>query len=259
MQCSFSLATSSSSTSSDETVDQLDIEMNVIEWIATLEHGFVNDKQGLMKDEEGRLKVVATKPIGKGEMLLQVPWEVMITGEVEDDADLNCHLVHNLARELFEEQPNPYTNYLKTRKRHGIPSDFSDLGKEMLVDILSYSSELPPEDPFSWLEDDWYGHCQGDPSNDKLKQASMLAVQYSYNGVMVPVYDMYRHRNGPKYYNTFVVWDPESKGMVLAALREIEEGEELYQSINQCYNCDQETYQFYGASGELCTGVVESL
>ncbi|CAJ1961982.1 unnamed protein product [Cylindrotheca closterium] len=239
---------------------------NLIAWISTLDHGFFNDKQGLVDGN----KLVATKPIKKGELLLQVPWDAILMDENVLQAEINCDLVHRLAHELAaaaaattttknnDEETNPYIQYLALRKRHQIPSDFTDFGKEILMDLLSYTtSELPPQEPFSWLDEDWYGKdgCQGDPSDDVAKQAAMLYVQLQYNDMMVPIYDFYRHRNGPKYYNTFVVRDMNNnnnnnnnnKGMQVAALRDIEVGEELHQSINQCHDC-HESYQMYGSS-----------
>lgn len=227
----------------------LEDAQNVIDWISSLENGFFNDKQRLTLLDNGKMAMIADKPIPRGEMLLQVPWETMIVGEENPDevGDLNCNLVHTLAQAM--EDVTPYTHYLKNRKRHEIPSDFSDFGKEILMDILSYTPELPPSEPFSWLEDDWYGSCHGDASDESLKHAAMLSVQLQSNGVMVPVYDLYRHRNGP-YYNTFVRWEPQEKGMQLYALKDIQEGEELHQSHNQCYDCDKELYKYYGAAGK---------
>lgn len=228
---------------------------DVISWISSLNGGVFNPKQKLVDGN----KLVATQPIQKGELLLQLPWDAVLMEENVLQAEINCDLVHRLANELSllannqtDTETNPYIRYLASRKRHQIPSDFTEFGKEVLMDLLSYdaSTELPPSEPFSWLDEDWYDACQGDVKDDTAKQAAMLYVQLQYNDMMIPAYDFYRHRNGPKYYNTFAVRDVNDKnGMRVHALRDINVGEELHQSINQCHDC-HESYSMYGAPGK---------
>merc|ERR1719343_853975 len=94
---------------------------------------------------------------------------------------------------------------------------------------------VPPNYATTWLEEDWYEDCDGDPTDDLSAKAAMLVVSRADDDLLVPVYDMYNHRNG-KYYNTFM---KAVRGELyqVTARRDIQPGEQLYNSYNMCDNC----------------------
>ena len=160
---------------------------------------------------------------------------------------LNCATARTLADEMrLAEQSKfaPYVLYLKDTQPPGVlPSVWSDAGQELLSEVAlgGPSEHLPPVQLLDWMQDDWYGVCQGDPADE---HAATLVVQRSWDENLIPVYDMINHRNG-KWLNTDS--DPIREGdrVTVRAIRNIAADEQLYISYNFCRDC-QGRYERYG-------------
>ena len=200
-------------------------------------------------DPASMLGVFATADIAKGEVLVSIPWDTLIhSGETVTDPDpLTCGTVRNLANEMRKGDDSkfaPYTKYLMSQKVGQLPSAWSKEGKLLFKEVLG--EELPPADPVSWLEEDWRQDCQG--STDPLdEQAALLVVSRSEDDLMLPIYDMYAHRNGK--YNNVDNNREEGKRFYLSANRDVSKGEQLYNSYNMCNNCGGRANS-YGTPGK---------
>jgi hypothetical protein len=239
-----------------ETVDH-----GLVDWLNSREGGYFNPKQKVRRedpeDPTSMVGVFATESIEEGALLCQVPWVNLITPDTHDDPEDAgeeigyCRTVRNLAREMRlgkESEFAPYVSCLQSQKEGQIPSAWSDAGKEFLIEILGgIDQRIPPESPVSWLETMWYGDCDASRNDAVATNAAILVVQRADDDIMVPLYDMYNHRNG-RWYNS------RSKTNVgvnhqLRAGRTIEAGEQIYNSYNMCDECGGRSEK-YGTPGK---------
>eukprot|EP00957_Ditylum_brightwellii_P071372 5426024-Ditylum_brightwellii.AAC.1 len=90
----------------------------------------------------------------------------------------------------------PYVEYLLDSQPPGqIPSAWSDAGKALLEEVLGRDRVLPPFHPTTTLTEEWYGECNG--SHDPVElHAAQLVIQRAWDNLLIPIYDMFNHRNG---------------------------------------------------------------
>jgi hypothetical protein len=208
----------------------------VIEWFEAREgtklHPKVEIRREVPADPSSVLGAFATDDIAKGEILVSIPWDLMIHAgyNVDDPPPLVCDTARNLAIELRKGDESdfaPYIRYLMSQKTGQLPSAWSEAGQDLLREVLG--EELPPSEAMTWLEHDWREDCNG--STEALdEQAALLVVQRAEDDLMIPIYDMFSHRNG-KYHN---VDNNREQGVkfFLSAKRDIAKGEQIYNSYN---------------------------
>jgi len=241
------------------------LAVKLTSWLNSVEGGFFNVKQKVLpvnadSDDTAVFRgIFATEFIAKGDLLAQIPWEYIINDEESDDAlsekdnengVLKCGTARNLAKEMKQVQtlgkyikdPNaaskygPYIQYLLDQPSGMIPSDWSVKGRRIFQDVLGGTQQtIPPIYATSWKDDDWFNDCNGDPEDELGMKAAMLVVSRADDDLLVPVYDMYNHRNG-KYYNSHM---KVIRGVnyQVTARRDIQPGEQIYNSYNMCDEC----------------------
>jgi len=240
------------------------IPVLLTEWLNSVEGGFFNAKQEVRAIEaEGDGNsfhgIFAKEFIAKGDLLAQIPWEFIINDEESDpslsandydEAVLKCGTVRNLAREMKQVQTlgkyikdpqssskyGPYIQYLLDQPLGVIPSDWSVKGKAMFNEILGGSRRrIPPAYATTWVEEDWLQECHGSPNDELGAKAAVVVISRGDDDLLVPVYDMYNHRNG-NWYNTHM---KVSRGVnyQVTARKDIQPGEQIYNSYNMCDNC----------------------
>ena len=251
---------------SDHSKEQKEpLATKLTKWLDSVEGGYFNAKQEVrpVNDSSDGSNVFhgifAKEFIAKGDLLAEIPWAYIIT-DVEadpklsqhdfDEAVLKCGTARNLAKEMRQvltlgkyvkdqgtvSKYGPYIEYLLDQPSGVIPSDWSTSGKKMFQDILGGERQnIPPSYATTWLEEDWYEDCRGDPKDDLAAKAAMLVVSRADDDLLVPVYDMYNHRNG-KYYNTHMK-AVRGENYQVTARRDIQPGEQIYNSYNMCENC----------------------
>ena len=218
-------------------------------------------ESGNNNEKSSNLGVFAAANISEGEVLLVVPWKSIIHAgyTLEDPPPLVCETVLNLAKEMrkgSESDFAPYVNYLRTQKVGQIPSAWSDGGKQLLYRVLGRSIDkesgwartqrLPPKSPTSRLDVDWRQDCNG--STDPIdEQAAQLVIQRAEDDLMMPIYDMFSHRNG--WHNNVENNFREGEEFYLTAKRDIGQGEMLFNSYNQCTDCEGRAGR-YGTPGK---------
>lgn len=250
---------------SDHSTKQAEpIAFQLVKWLDSLPEGMFNAKQEIREanessDGEAFYGIFAKEFIPKGEVLAEIPWDAIINDEesdpklYENDVDgaiLKCGTVRNLLKEMKQVQTlgkyvedsnsaskyGPYIQYLLEQKPGVLPSAWSNPGIHMLTDVLGGQNQnLPPSYVATWLSDDWYGDCNGDPRDELAAKAAMLVVMRADDDLMVPVYDMYNHRNG-RYYNTDMIIN-RGTGYKVVASKDIQPGDQVYNSYNMCMQC----------------------
>jgi hypothetical protein len=228
----------------------------LVEWLRSQKGGFFNRKQVIRHEIPGdlasRLGIFAMERIEEGEIIAQVPWEIIIQEEDVEDEDnedglgeqvLSCSTVRKLAREMklgAKSAYAPYVQYLQSLERGQLPSSWSDQGKKLFLDVWGGedNQELIMES-FDYLHDIWYEICGGSKKDETSANAAMLVRQRGTNdGMMIPIYDLYTHRNG-HWYNTKIQVN-EGENVQILASRPIYAGEQIHNSYNECDNCVRE-------------------
>ena len=181
----------------------------------------------------------ATETIEEGEIIVRVPWELMVTAGFEYGGELPplvCETAKNLAEQMRLGDASayaPYTRFLSAQGRAALPSEWEPAAKNLFEEVLNDGAH-PPYFWGSWIAQDWLQDCSGSPDPQSVR-AAMHVVQRAQDDLLVPVYDLYQHRN-PPYYNTRAE-RLEGKAYVLRAARTIEKGEQIYLSHNMCNHC----------------------
>lgn len=218
------------------------IQNALVDWIRT-EGGYFHPKQEFRRqdpsDASSPYGIFATETIEQGEILTSVPWKCVLTAGTDMfDTNLHCHSIQKMMDEMKKVQNKeesaygPYVEYLLQRPPVDIPSTWSQEGRELLDKIVNHE-RLPPEYPSGWLED-WHDECHG--TDDAFQvQAAMLLVTRGDDDMMIPIYDLYNHRNG-KWHNTRNNVEEDVKHEISAS-RTIFKGEQIYNSYNHCTNC----------------------
>jgi hypothetical protein len=163
--------------------------------------------------------------------------------------------VNALVKELQlgnESKYAPYVEYLLDETNQlTIPSMYSQNGKRLLLQVLddmedTGDTRIPPVEPISWITDYWIGFCRADPNDYLGIKAATAVLQRSDDAILIPGYDAYNHRNG----NWTNIQSKEVTGHYyqITASRDIQAGEELYNTYNFCTNCGGRK-EAYGTPG----------
>jgi len=194
--------------------------------------------------------VFAKERIEKGDLLLSVPWELLIKADMDDENlgadhfvdDWRCELVDNLSREMTlgdDSSFAPYVHYLKGQERGQILGDYSRAAQHLLEEmtlITIPSFEIEAQTSAESL----MNTCGRD--DDISVHAYVLMEQRSEDDLMIPYYDMYNHRNG-RWLNTWINLLPGDRYDVISR-HAIEAGQEIYNSYNQCNKCGAKSQNF---------------
>ena len=241
----------------------MDVVQELIDWIEE-EDGYLNPKQEISlenpNDINSRFGIFATERIEEGELLAQIPWDIILPDDVlptelppNEDQRLNCETVQALVEEIKlkdESEYSPYVDYLLAQPKHRLPSSWSQKGKELFLKVLGgQHKDVLMDHSVDLLEYEWQGFCKGNHEDELGAQAALLVKEYSDDGLLIPINDLYSHRNGLWYNAKTAIVEGETYNWV--ATRTIEPGEQLHDSINQCEDCEGFDLE-YGFPGKKC-------
>lgn len=173
--------------------------------------------------------------------------------------NMACPTFRNLLREVLMDEASkmhPYFHYLYSARRT-LPAHFSKDAKKMLEQLLTKQSEedVPLLDS---IENDFllkhhFDLCDKLPSHKhtgafiEREAVARLIVQFAHNGLLIPTYDFYGHRNGI-HHNTKVL-TKKGEFVEIVASRKIEAGEGIYGSYSDCEGCDPK-HKHYDMAGK---------
>lgn len=142
------------------------LELGVLEWIHNAEGGYFNPKQELRRIEgstQSSAGIFAAETIEKGEVLMQVPSDLIIKSHLEEEGQMCCGTVEAVLKEMKlgeESKYHPYVMYLRSQPHDDLPSAWSEKGKELLYEIVGEERGkdprtsgfdcIPPEEPIEW-------------------------------------------------------------------------------------------------------------
>lgn len=201
----------------------------------------------------------AIEDIQQNETLLVIPSECLLTSDLRNGKENPSYNMCDTARHVVQEYQRlqttgdsdyaPYINYIFEQKQHEkVPAAWSEEGISLLQRVIG--DELEPQ---GVDEMDFFRRC-GTPEDRKeiqkqppelRKQTAQLyvdayrsVVSRSWNDVLVPVFDLVNHRNG-KYHNMDQLTTTHAgEDVVIVALRDVQLGEQLYISYNECHDED---------------------
>lgn len=221
-------------------------QQSIVDWIRSKPTGFFHPSiqwQRLPAGSSiGPYAMHATAPIPRGKILMTVPKSIVIdsrgTGET---CDTIRHMLDE--HELGEgSEFYPYLDYLFGEKDGGtsgglLPSSWSNEGQALLEYIIgSGEDDLLPRrfarknvyELCNWAEED---------TPPVTKDAYDYFVSRSWKDKMVPVLDMINHRNG-HWLNVESTTAQTGDDVMVYAIRDIEEGEQLYNTYTECLDDD---------------------
>ena len=113
-----------------------------------------------------------------------------------------------------------------------LPMAWSNGGKKLLHEIIG--NELPP---FDVTGNTFQETCSGSVVSDLQEEAWQTVVRRAWDpDTLVPIFDMFNHRNG-KWHNLDSTKVSSGEDVVVFASRNVEKGEQLYLSYNECADC----------------------
>ena len=228
----------------------------IFDWVSGTQDGYITPKLELRRenpnDPKSPMGVYAKKAIEVDEPIVRIPWSVIIKSDDpnERSSQMSCGTVRSLANEMrlgSESEYAPYVEYLNAEADAQIPSTWSKAAQDFLMEVLDNAS-IPPEDPTDWIEDDWFGRCQGDPNDAFGVKAALMVIQRSDDSILIPAYDNLNHRNG-NWTNTNTEIDA-GHYHTTTATKTIEAGEQIYISYNMCEECGGRQ-SGYGTAGKF--------
>jgi len=225
----------------------------IFDWVAGTQGGYITPKLELRReipgDQNSPMGVYATETIEVGEDIVTVPWSVIIESDDDNEppSQFVCGTVRSVAKEMRlgdKSKYAPYVTYLSGEDDMQIPSAWTRQGQELLMEVLNY--RIPPANPVSWIGDDWFQRCRGDPEDEVGIKAALMVIQRADDSIMIPAYDNLNHRNG-NWTNT-VTEIEEEQYHTTKATKTIGPGEQIYISYNMCEECGGRT-SGYGTAG----------
>lgn len=251
----FLLATTLTPTLSEESKATRAVELS--KWLQEQEGYEFNSKQEIRPIESNILSptagIFALEDIQEGEILARVPWNLIVgpSADIELSDTFNdeefgpskdsCSALNNLYGEIQKgasSNMSPYIDYLFSTKA-SLPFSFSENGKRLLLDILKTSHD---EDDLPLLEkleppflSEATEYCGEEASTEEGQLAAELMIQFAFQNQMIPIYDLYGHRNG-RWLNTETETVP-GEYFKIKALRDIKAGEPIHTSFNDCKEC----------------------
>jgi len=223
--------------------DKLSLGQAQIEWLRSRGGFFHSDKielQPIFKDDDPEnnspVGVFATADLQEDETLAIIPQHCLLkslggSGET-------CDTVRNLMkqRELGDKSEfAPYVDYIFDNGNHKghLPASWSEAGKELIHTVIG--RELPPFHitDISFEEDCGGGDGSTTPDEEEVY---LLVLRRSWDDKMLPIYDMFNHRNG-KWKNVDSNSAHEGRDIRVFTTRSVKAGEQLYNSYNECADC----------------------
>ena len=248
-------------TASSETVLQQPeaYQQRLVDWIRSGKNGYFHPQvQWQRLGGDGPYAMHATVDIPKGTKLLVVPRSHVIDSYKTHD---DCVTIARMLGEYEKGDDSffaPYLSYLFDETTGGtttglLPGSWSEEGQKILHGILhagkDYNQWLRPHNfeqvgVFERCGSNFRATLETEELEDedlmqRAEDANLFFISRSWTDKMVPVLDMYNHRNGASL-NVESTSAHNDKDITAFALRDIKAGEQLQNSYSECmdHDCD---------------------
>mmetsp|Transcript_13336 Transcript_13336/g.36781 ORF Transcript_13336/g.36781 Transcript_13336/m.36781 type:complete len:394 (-) Transcript_13336:413-1594(-) len=215
-----------------------ELKLQQVEWLRSC-GGYFNEKLSFDQppgSDEPTGGIFTTEDIAKGETVLAVPTSCQLRERNE------CLTAIRLAEEYVGGETEsdfwPYIKYVFEVYPHDtLPDAWTAAGKGLMEAIVG-----PELDPYGFGDGSFHRRCSSyeeridydETSEDLLEAAMRIVNARGWNNVMLPVYDMVNHNNGPMRNVGQVHDSKKDPNIVVHARRNIKKGEEISNSYNEC-------------------------
>lgn len=224
----------------------------LINWIRSL-GGFVNPglRVGPLDpdDASSPFGVFTNVSLLKGTVLLRVPWQVIVKPDVgnNDANERFCSTVEVVERELSLGNQSVFAPYMRYVLAHNpvleVPCLWSPVGRTLLQMVIGSGTRATDVGSVSAPLQMILAYCG---FLSPQEQATALRVYTRHTReLLIPLLDMMNHGNGHKHNIKMNL--RHGKAMRVLASRDIEAGEEICDSYNDCTECG-DRYEWYGTS-----------
>lgn len=177
--------------------------------------------------------------VAEGEVLMIIPHKCLLKSSEDDETlESTCETIRNLVAQykLGEESRYwPYVRYIMDERHKGdLPWGWSKEGKELLESIIP--AEVLPEFDATAISLGCEVHPGKEDAGPLEESAHLAVLRRSWDDILIPVFDMVNHRNG-RWTNVESNSAHEGKDIRVYATRDIDQGEQLYLSYNECTDC----------------------
>ena len=173
---------------------------DLINWLRS-NGAFINDKleiRHINPDDPTSRGLFALESLEEGEMVCNIPWDLMITSGREDKVGpesrlWDCGTIDAVIEELGKstDDMTPYGKYLLSQPRGYTLGFWSKEGQKLFWEMTD-DEKLPPiyiEEPL----EEWEEYCNGDAENDDHVFAVMLVKARADYQYLVPFYGEFEH------------------------------------------------------------------
>ena len=236
-------------------------QQRLVDWIRSGENGYFHPQvQWKRLGGNGPYAMHATVDIPKGTPLLVVPRSHVIDSYKTHDS---CVTIARMLGEYEKGDDSffaPYLSYLFDETAGGtttglLPGSWSEEGQNILHRILHpgrdylYDKWMEPRnfdqsDVFDRCGSNFRANLEGEELEDpdlrqRAQDANLFFISRSWTDKMVPVLDMYNHRNGASL-NVESTTAHTDKDITAFAVRDIKAGEQLQNTYSECldHDCD---------------------
>ena len=236
-------------------------QQRLVDWIRSGKNGFFHPQvqwKRLGSDGTGPYAMHAMVDMPKGTKLLVVPRSHIIDSFKTHE---ECVTVARMLDEYHKGDDSffaPYLSYLFDETSGGtttglLPTSWSEEGKDLLHYIIGtdYEGIREPLGPSQFTKDSVFDRCgdnfRAEYSSDELEDedlrqqaedAFLFYISRSWTDKMVPVLDMYNHRNGASLNVESTTAHDTSADITAFALRDIKAGEQLQNTYSECMDLD---------------------
>jgi hypothetical protein len=232
-------------------------QQRLVDWIRTGPNGFFHPSIAWKRlgpdGKSGPYAMHTTQDLPKGTTLLVVPRKYVIDSYKTYNP---CVTVARMLEEFEKGDESlyaPYLSYLFDDTAGGtstrlLPASWSDEGQDLLTFILNGSRGLEPR---SFDQESVFEKCgpifRADNESTPLKDESLrqraedaylFYISRSWTDKMVPVLDMFNHRNGESLNVESSSAHEIDKDIEAFAWRDIKAGEQLQNTYSECMDTD---------------------
>ena len=221
-----------------------------VKWLRE-QGGFFSDKLGFQPPDDVSSSggIYALQDLKEGELLMKIPKHAQM-GPPEGQPPNRCPTALRLAKAYAYEEPEfwPYVQYVfEVFPHHTVPSAWTEEGKLLVRNIMA---NIEPNDfgDLGFFQECGPAFVEGQPEEvlEYADAALRIVRARAWIHYLVPVYDMGNHANG-HLHNMDQREDSQIQPDIeVIALRNVQKGEELSLSYNECndWTCNGQKYEY---------------
>ena len=186
-------AAAAATTTADSNDEDEALLAEVVSWVKA-NGGWISGKVEIQQLRPGLSTIVTNEPLEKGEAIVTVPWDIILTATVGGKYHW-CDRVETVRRAITKapELQTPYERYLAARPRGTIPRFWSRRSKSLLAQIMDGFVVHGFQND---MEEYWFEECETPADEDHIHAMMLLQTRGEGEDIdlLVPFGDLLNHR-----------------------------------------------------------------